>query len=122
MKRFEIHLAQATAFAALIFVFLPTSTRAQSAGISSPMTVKQIQPKGKWMKAEVIHADANTIMVRDQENERKIFTFNYSDKIQTRMDKINAKGGYQNGDVVKIKYLPGYALAMDIKGKPSKAN
>jgi hypothetical protein len=120
MKRFEIRLALAAAFAALLFAFLPSSARAQSIGISSPMTVKQIQPKTKWMKAEVIHADAKTIMVRDHEDERKIYTFNYSDKIQPRMDKINSKGGYQSGDLVKIKYVPGYAVATEIKGKPSK--
>jgi hypothetical protein len=120
MKRFEIRLPLAGALAALVFAVAPSPARAQSAGISSPMTVKQIQPKGKWMKAEVIHADSQSIMVREQDNERMIFTFNYSDKVQAHMDKIMANGGYQSGDKVKIKYLPGYAVAVDIKGKPSK--
>ena len=88
--------------------------------LAQPIIVKQSPPKGAWLKAEVIHADSTTIMVREQANERKIYTFSYSDKAQAHMDKIMAKGGYQSGDKVKIRYVPGYAVAMDIKGKPSK--
>ncbi|HYL45497.1 MAG TPA: hypothetical protein VEU52_00580 [Candidatus Limnocylindrales bacterium] len=120
MKRFNIRFVLAGALAALFFAFAPAPARAQSIGIAQPIIVKQSPPKGVWLKAEVIHADSTSIMVRDQESERKIYTFSYSEKIQGHMDKIMAKGGYQSGDKVKIRYVPGYALALDIKGKPSK--
>jgi hypothetical protein len=87
---------------------------------SAPMVVKQPSPKGVWMKAEVIHADRNSIMVREQATERAIHTFTYDDKIRDKMQSIMDNGGYQNGDKVKILYLPGQTVAMKIHGKPSK--
>jgi len=120
MKRFNIRFVFAGALAALCLALAPSPARAQSIGIAQPIIIKQSPPKGVWLKAEVIHADSTTIMVREQESERKIYTFSYSEKIQGHMDKIMAKGGYQSGDKVKIRYVPGYALALDIKGKPSK--
>ena len=120
MKRYSIRFVFAGALAALCFAFAPSPARAQSIGIAQPIIVKQSPPKGRWLKAEVIHADSMSIMVREQEDERKIYTFSYSDKIQGHMDKIMAKGGFQNGDIVKIRYIPGYDLALEIKGKPSK--
>ena len=120
MKRFNIRFEFAGALAALCLALAPSPARAQSIGIAQPIIIKQSPPKGAWLKAEVIHADSTTIMVREQANERKIYTFSYSDKAQAHMDKVMAKGGYQSGDIVKIRYIPGYAVAMDIKGKPSK--
>jgi hypothetical protein len=120
MKKFNLHFVFAATLAALCLALVPSPGRAQSIGIAQPIIIKQSPPKGRWLKAEVIHADSMSIMVRDQESERKIYTFTYSDKIQGHMDKIMANGGYQSGDKVKIRYVPGYALALDIKGKPSK--
>lgn len=120
MKRFEIRFALAGAFVALLLALAAAPARAQSIGIAQPIIVKQSPPKGKWLKAEVIYANSTEIMVREQANERKIYTFTYSDKAHGHMDKIMANGGYQSGDKVKIRYVPGYAVAMDIKGKPSK--
>jgi hypothetical protein len=120
MKRFEIRFALAAALAALGFAFAPSPVRAQSIGIAQPIIVKQSPPKGVWMKAEVIHADSKSILVREQANGMMIHTFLYSDKAQGHMDNILAKGGYQNGDKVKIHYVPGSSIALDIKGKPSK--
>ena len=120
MKRFNIRFVLAGAFVALFFALAPNAARAQSIGIAQPIIIKQSPPKGTWLKAEVIYANSTEIMVREQSNERKIYTFTYSDKAQGHMDKVNANGGYQSGDKVKIHYVPGYALALDIKGKPSK--
>lgn len=120
MKRFEIRFALAVAFAALLLAFAAAPARAQSIGIHQPIIVKQSPPKGRWLKAEVIYANSTEMMVREQADERKIYTFTYSDKAQGHMDKVNSNGGYQTGDKVKIHYVPGYALALDIKGKPSK--
>jgi len=120
MKKFNIRFVFVGTLAALCLALAPVPARAQSIGIAQPIIIKQSPPKGRWLKAEVIHADSMSIMVREQENERKIYTFSYSEKIQGHMDKIMANGGYQSGDKVKIRYVPGYALALDIKGKPSK--
>ncbi len=87
---------------------------------SAPMVVKQTSPKAVWLKAEVIHADSHSIIVREQATERSIHTFTYGDKIKDKMQSIMNNGGYQNGDKVKILYIPGQTVAMKIHGKPSK--
>ncbi len=84
------------------------------------MTVKQVTPKAVWLKAEVIHADNNSIMVREQATDRAIHTFTYDDKIKDKMQQIVNAGGYQTGDKVKILYMPGQTIAMKIQGRPSK--
>jgi hypothetical protein len=35
------------------------------------------------------------------------------------MNQILEDGGYQSGDAVRIKWLPGSSEALDIKGRPS---
>jgi len=89
--------------------------------MSSPgMVVKQTQPKPVWLKAEVIHADANSIIVRDLVTGRSVQTFTYNDKVRAKMQALEATGGFQSGDKVKIQHLPGQTVALKIKGKPSK--
>jgi hypothetical protein len=88
---------------------------------SSPMVVKQTTPKKTWVKAEVIHADSHSIMVRELASERTIHTFTYDTKIQAKMQQISDKGGYKSGDKVKIQYVPGQEVALKIHGKPSKS-
>lgn len=87
---------------------------------SSPTIVKQDFPKRVWLKAEVIHADANSIIVREQANERMLHTFTYSPGIKDAMQKIVDAGGYQSGDKVKILYLQGQTVALKVHGKFSK--
>jgi hypothetical protein len=88
---------------------------------SAPIVVKQTPAKAVWLKAEVIHSDRNSIMVREQATERAIHTFTFDDKIKDKMQKIADNGGYQNGDKVKILYMPGQTVAIKIHGKPSKS-
>lgn len=87
---------------------------------SAPIVVKQTTPKAVWLKAEVIHADAHSIMVREQGNSLAIHTFTYSPMIQDAMQRLSDKGGYQYGDKVKVYYQPGQTVALKISGKPSK--
>jgi hypothetical protein len=49
-----------------------------------------------------------------------IHTFTYSERAQGKMDQVLENGGYQSGDNVKIRWIPGSSEAMDIKGRPSK--
>jgi hypothetical protein len=97
--------------------------RAQITGDShaAPVIVKQGTVKAEWLKAEVIHADQQTIMVREAGNEMKIHTFTYSEKAKNKISKVLDQGGYQTGDHVKIRWIPGTAEALDIKGRPSPA-
>ncbi|HKQ88042.1 MAG TPA: hypothetical protein VJS43_14900 [Candidatus Acidoferrales bacterium] len=81
---------------------------------------KKRQPSGTWMKAEVLHADNNSVVVSEQANERMIHTFTYSPEVKAKMQKIIDSGGYQYGDRIKIQYAPGQTVALKIHGKPSK--
>lgn len=77
--------------------------------------------KGNWLKAEVIHADANSMVVREQDNGMMIHTFTYTPEVQAQMQKLLDAGGYQYGDKVKILYQQGQTVALKLRGKPSKA-
>jgi hypothetical protein len=82
--------------------------------------VAKPKPKGEWMKAEVIHADSNSIVVSEQGNERTIHTFTFGPSLKDKMAAIANSGGYQYGDKVKIRYMQGETEALEIKGRPSK--
>jgi len=79
------------------------------------------KPQGNWLKAEVIHADSNTIVVREQANGMMIHTFNFAPELKDKMQAILDQGGFQYGDKVSILNLPGQTVALKIHGKPSKA-
>ncbi|MFZ0411698.1 MAG: hypothetical protein WBS18_00120 [Candidatus Acidiferrales bacterium] len=102
-------------------VMLAPEMRAQSVDTTVPMVVKQNRPRPVWMKARVVRADGATIVVRNPENEREIHTFTYSGKSLAKIQQVLADGGYQVGDRVKILYQPGDTVALDLRGKPSKA-
>jgi hypothetical protein len=78
------------------------------------------KPQGNWLKAEVIHADSNTIIVREQANGMMIHTFNFALELKDKMQAILDHGGFQYGDKVSILFQPGQTVALKIHGKPSK--
>jgi hypothetical protein len=83
--------------------------------------VPQSTPRGtNWMKAEVIHADSQSIIVREQQNGMMIHTYNFSPALKDKMQAILDKGGFQYGDKVSILAMPGETVALRIYGKPSK--
>jgi hypothetical protein len=88
--------------------------------VISSVSAKQ-KPQGNWLKAEVIHADSNTIVVREQANGMMIHTFNFAPELKDKMQAILDQGGFQYGDKVSILNLPGQTVALKIHGKPSKA-
>jgi hypothetical protein len=131
MKRAKIFaypkLRPACLIAAL--AILSGAARAQvSPTVVAPVVVKVLNsasgsstaPKGNWLKAEVIHIDANSIVVREQANGMMIHTFTYSEQLKTAMQKFLDAGGYQYGDKVKILFKPGQTVALRVLGKPSK--
>ncbi|MFZ3332228.1 MAG: hypothetical protein WA197_16455 [Candidatus Acidiferrales bacterium] len=121
MKNYKI-------FAAVILcagaaALAPAPVRAQITGDSSQpaVIVKQSAAKAEWLRAEVIHADQQSIIVREAGNGMKIHTFTYSEKAKNKISRVLDAGGYQTGDHVKIRWIPGTAEALDIKGRPSPA-
>lgn len=118
---------------AAALVLSATPTRAQVPGpvIAAPIIVKAIDTiaskrnantKGEWLKGEVIHADAQSIIVSEPDNERMIHTFTISPTLKDQMQTIVDRGGYQYGDKVKILHEHGQTVALKISGKPSKPN
>jgi len=119
MKSSRFFAAAAASLLGLVWGAAPTRGQVST---STPIVVKQKPSKLVWLKAEVIHADAHTIIVREQENERAIHTFTYSPKIQDKMQTIFDQGGYQSGDKVRILYDPEKTVAVKVRGKPSKSS
>lgn len=118
-------LAAIALFAAPAKAQDPVTTGIVAANIAAPIVAHTIKPaktstSGKWMKAEILHADQNSMVVSEQGNERMIHTFTYNDTVKTKMAKIIDKGGYQYGDKVTIYYNPSTMQAIKFKGKPSK--
>jgi hypothetical protein len=130
MKNCRI-IASSLALAAML-AMSSTPARAQAAEVAKiavPIVVKIInavaekgsKPKdSNWLKAEVVHADSNSIIVREQQNEMAIHTFNFSPEMRDRMQAILDQGGFQYGDKISILYMPGQTVALRIHGKPSK--
>jgi hypothetical protein len=85
------------------------------------VTFRQPTPEGsEWLKAEVIHADAVTLIVRERANGYAIHTFNFSTELQPKMQAMLDKGGFQYGDKVSILFMPGQTVALRVHGKASK--
>jgi hypothetical protein len=105
---------------AVAFVACPGANAQTTTSVDSPIVVKEKPAKPVWLKAEVVHADKHSIIVRERDNAMMIHTFTYSEKAQGKMDQILDSGGYQSGDNVQIRWMPGSSEAMDIKGRPSK--
>lgn len=134
MKNYRI-LAPAFALAAALAISAsPARAQAEAAAaaageaIAAPIVtkiIKAVSPKGapkgsNWLKAEVVHADANSIIVREQANGMAIHTFNFAPELRDKMQAMLDKGGFQYGDKVSILYMPGQTVALRIVGKPSK--
>jgi hypothetical protein len=104
--------------AALVAIHAPVS-HAQ-VNTAAPIVVKQSAPKPVWLTVEVLHADQLSILVREEANGMNIHTFSYSDKAREKIQAVLDAGGFQYGDKIKIRYLPGKTEALDVKGTPPK--
>ncbi len=106
----------------------PARAQVVESVVAAPIVTKVIStitpkgtPKGtSWLKAEVIYAGANAIVVREQANELMIHSFTFGPELKDKMQAVLDKGGYQYGDKVNILYQPGQTVALRIHGKPSK--
>jgi hypothetical protein len=128
MKSYKILAALIACAAALATSASPARAQVvEAASVAAPIVVNTVSkvttkknPGSVWLKAEVVHADARTIIVREKASGLTIHTFTYAPKIQDHMQNLEDKGGYQSGDKVKIQYMPGQTVALRIHGKPSK--
>jgi hypothetical protein len=91
------------------------------AKVVSVVTPKKDPPGTTWLKAQVIHADAHSIVVQEVANPKMIHTFNYTPALQSVMQGVQNAGGFQYGARVNILYerQPGELVALRIKGKHS---
>ena len=112
----------AALFFAAAFAFIAVPSARAQLDTSAPIVVKETHPNPVWLKAEVIRADGNRIVVREQADAMHVHTFTYSAKAVDEMQQVLDSGGYQTGDKVKILYQPGDTIALDIRGRPSKPN
>jgi hypothetical protein len=112
-------LAVATA-GTLIATARPAFAQVSTAAPINLKVKTQKPPKQVWLRGEVIHADAQSMMVRDPANPLMIHTFTYSPKVRGQMEKIIETGGYQYGDKVKVRCVDGQTVVLALKGKPSK--
>ena len=108
------------AFGFLGFAALSASPALAQVDTSSPIVVKKTKVKPVWLKAEVLHGDRQSLMVREVDHPMNVHTFTYSPKAQDQMNNVLANGGYHRGDKIKVSYLPGQTVALAIKGKPSR--
>jgi hypothetical protein len=114
MKRFNILGAFCAAALACAFCSVPSPARA------AQQIIVQQSSKPVWLKAEVVHFDRHSMVVRDAADNLRVLTFTYAASAQPGVEKALDKGGYQYGDMIKIKYMPGQTIALAVHGKLTK--
>jgi hypothetical protein len=128
MKNYRIFAASCALAAGLAISAGAAQAQVVESVVAAPIVTKIIRtvmPKGtpagtSWLKAEVILASANSIVVREQGNELAIHSFSFAPELKDKMQALLDKGGYQYGDKVNILYQSGGTVALRIHGKPSK--
>src|ERR1700693_5010562 len=60
---------------------------------NTPIVVKQKPAKAEWLKAEVIHSDLNTLIVREVGNAMVIHTFTFSERAKDKIEQVQDAGG-----------------------------
>jgi hypothetical protein len=133
MKSYKIFII----VAALVGALGVSAGSARAQGVATPVetvapivvgpviaaVTKPHHVNGNWLRAEVVHFDSNSIVVREQGNDMAIHTFTYTPELQGKMQALAGRGGYQYGDRVKIlleSTQTGQLVALKIHGKPSK--
>jgi len=96
---------------------------ADRAAQATPVTTAQVpHPKPVNFAGTVIAQTSTflTVQSSDPNHPNEVRTFTFTKDLQPKMQKILNHGGYQHGDKVVVKCLPGSSIALSIHGKPSK--
>jgi hypothetical protein len=123
MKTSKLQTYKALVLVVLAMAAYCAARPALAQNMSAPIVVKSSTAPVKpgWLKVEVIHADSNSMVVREQANSMMVHTFTYSPALQAAIQKIvDAGRGYQYGDKIKILCQHGQSVALRIDGRPSK--
>lgn len=106
--------------------FLAASPATAQQNTAAPVTLKAkttkpAKIKMDTFKGEVVRMNTVSIIVRDPKNSYMVRTFTFSPDLTKKLQNLIARGGYQPGDEVTVRYKDGSSEAEMIKGKPSKA-
>ena len=99
------------------------SVPAVQASVSTPVVaVKPLGPKLDKYKGRVLAFNIAAIIVQSTDNQRMVWSFQYSTELHSKVADMLGTGGFQPGDRVTVYCNPGTTVAVKIKGKPSKSS
>ncbi len=73
-------------------------------------------------KGRVLSFNMAQIIVQSADNEKMIWSFQYSPELRQKVADMLSSGGYQYGDKIRVYCNPGTMVAVKFKGKPSKSS
>lgn len=117
-------LAAAFSILMLAAILAPPSSAQESTATPVTLkakTTKAVKVRTDTFKGEVVRMNTVSIIVRDPKDSYVVRTFTFSPDLTKKLQNLIARGGYQPGDMVTIRYKNGTSEAETIKGKPSKA-
>ncbi len=87
-----------------------------------PVARANAKSKAKLLvyRGAVVHFDSVSITLRDPKEPLMLRTFSYSLALREKVAKLLETGGYEYGQIVRIRYAPGTNVALAILGKPKK--
>ena len=71
-------------------------------------------------KGRVLAFNMAQIIVQSTDNEKMVWSFQYSPELRQKVADMLSSGGYQYGDKIRVYCNPGTMVAVKFKGKPSK--
>lgn len=89
---------------------------------STPTLPKSNKPKLDKYKGRVLAFNMATIVVQSIDNQRMVWSFQYSTEMRIKVADMLTAGPYQPGDKVEVYCTPGTTIAVKFKGKPSKSS
>ncbi|HKW90150.1 MAG TPA: hypothetical protein VJN21_15470 [Candidatus Acidoferrales bacterium] len=116
-------IAFAIGLIAVACLVMPSARAQMTTGKQITVKVKTPKPPNPhfdMFKGQVLHMDAQSIIVRDPKNSAVVKTFSYTPELAKRLQKLIARGGYQYGDTVQVKFKSGETVAHGISGHASK--
>jgi hypothetical protein len=88
--------------------------------IHPPKPVVKQAPLDRY-KGRVLAFNMAVIIVQSVDNEKMVWSFQYSPELRQHVVDLLNSGGYQYGDKVQVYCNPGTTVAVRLKGKPSKS-